>query len=162
MEKEHAFALKEKQMKKKILTTMAIIAALAVTTAVTIAMSPKKDLKPSDYAIGVTYEQAMADKKPFIELFYANWCSYCMRFMPKYKSIADIYKNKYNFVMINVDDEQYKKVVDEAGVSGFPTLYIVDPTIDNKISLNNSIYDDLKKLRVELDRYLRIRAMIKQ
>lgn len=149
-------------MKKKILIILGIIVALVVTTAVTIAMSPRKNLKPSDYAIGVSLQEAMADKKPFIELFYADWCSYCMRFMPKYQSIADIYKNKYNFVMINVDDPEYKKFVEAADLNGFPTLYIIDPTIDNKILINNAIYGDLKKLRVEFDRYLRIRAMIKE
>ena len=148
-------------MKKKILIVLAIIVAIAITSAVTMAFSPKKNLKPSDYNIGITYEEAMQDKKPFIELFYADWCSYCARFMPKYKSIADIYRDKYNFVMINVDNPKYEKLIKDSDLSGFPTMYIVDPSIDNRISVNNAIYGDLKKLRVEFDRYLRIRAMIK-
>ena len=148
-------------MKKKILITLAIVVAVAITSAVTFALSPRKNLKPSDYNIGTSYEQAMKDQKPFIELFYADWCGYCVRFMPKYQTIADIYKGKYNFVMINVDDPKYQQLIKSTDLGGFPTMYIIDPTIDNKISLNNAIYDDLKKLRVEFDRYLRIRSMVK-
>lgn len=149
-------------MKKKIFMTLAIIIAVTITSAVTFALSPRKNLKPSEYHIGTTYELAIKDSKPFIELFYADWCTYCMKFMPKYKMISEIYKDKYNFVMINVDDPAYQQVVKDGDLSGFPTMYIIDPSIDNRISLNNAIYSDLRKLRVEFDRYLRIRSMIKQ
>lgn len=149
-------------MKKKILITIAIITAIFVASAVTMALSPKKNLAPSDYNIGVTYDTAIKDKekKPIIALFYANWCSYCIRFMPKYKMIADIYNGKYNFVMINVEDPQYEKLVKDYSINGFPSIFIIDPALDNRISLYNGVYDDLGKIRCELDRYLRIRSMI--
>ena len=152
-----------KKLNKKTIILLSIIAIVAVfvTSAITLAMSPRKDLKPSDYNIGTTYELAVVDKKPMITLFYTNWCTYCMRFMPKYKMIADIYKDKYNFVMIDVENPKYKKLVKDYSISGFPTIYIIDPSIDNRISINNGIYDDLSKLRGEFDRYLRIKAMIK-
>lgn len=148
-------------MIKKILIILGIIIAVGVTSAITLAMGPKKDLKPADYDTGVTYEQAVATKKPIIALFYANWCTYCIKFMPKYKALTDIYKNKYTFVMINIEDPKYKKLVNDYAISSFPTVYIIDPSIDNRISINNGTYDDLRKLRTEFDRYLRIRAMIK-
>lgn len=147
-------------MKKKILITLTILFVIAVTSAITMAFTPKKNLKPSDYTIGVSYEQAIKDKKPFIALFYTDWCGYCIRFMPKYKTINDIYKGRYNFVMINVENPKYEKVVEDYMIGGFPTIYIIDPSIDNRILLSNTIYDDLIKLRGEFDRYLRIRAMI--
>ena len=147
-------------MKKKLLVTLAIIMTIFLASAVTLALGPKKDQKPSDYNIGVSYEYAIKDTKPTIVLFYANWCSYCVRFMPKYKMIADVYQNQYNFVMINVENPRYKKVVEDYSIAGFPTIYIIDPSLDNRISIYNGIYDDLGKLRAEFDRYLRIRAMI--
>ena len=146
---------------KKTLLIIAVILVVLVTSAVVWAFSPKKTLKPSEYNIGTTYELAIKDKKPIIALFYADWCTYCMRFMPKYKIIAEVYKNKYNFAMINVDNPKYAKLLKDYSVGGFPTMYIIDPTIDNRISLSNTIYDDLGKLRVEFDRYLRVRSMIK-
>ena len=146
---------------KKILLIMTIICTVVVTSAMVWAFSPKKNLKPSEYNIGTTYELAIKEKKPIIALFYADWCTYCMRFMPKYKIIADVYKDKYNFVMINADDQHYVNLVKDYSIEGFPTMYIIDPTIDNRISISNAIYDNLSKLRVEFDRYLRIRSMIK-
>lgn len=148
---------------KKNLTIAGIVIAIIIltTSAVVWSFSPKKNLKPSEYNIGTNYETAVKDQKPFIALFYADWCTYCMRFMPKYKSIADIYKDKYNFVMINVDDKKYEGLIKDYAIGGFPTIYIVDPTIDNRVLISNTIYGDLKPLRVEFDRYLRIRAMIK-
>lgn len=148
-------------MRKKIIITVVIMLSIIITSAITLAFSPKKNLKPSDYDSGVTYEQAMKAKKPFIALFYADWCSYCIGFMPKYKVVQDNYKDKYNFVMINVENPDYKNVVNDYAISGFPTVYIIDPTIDNRILINNALYDDISKFRGELDRYIRIRAMIK-
>ena len=148
------------KMKKKLLI-IAIIAVVFVTSAVVWAFSPKKNLKPSEYNLGTTYELAMQDTKPMIVVFYTDWCTYCRMFMPKYQIIADVYKNKYNFVMINGDDLEYIQLMKDYSIDGFPTMYIIDSTIDNRISLNTAIYDDLTKLRVEFDRYLRIRSMIK-
>lgn len=140
-----------------IILTIIIVA----TSAVVLAFSPKKDLKPSEYGIGISYEAAMRDKKPFVALFYDDWCSYCMKFMPKYKVLSEIYKDKYNFVTINVEEEKYQPVTMDYAIGSLPTVYIIDPTIDNRILINHALYHDLGKVRVELDRYLRIRSMIK-
>ena len=121
---------------------------------------PPKRRKPSDYKIGVKYSQAMNSQKPFIALFYADWCGYCVRFMPKYQKIANKYKDTYNFAMINVDSPENETVIAEYTPSGFPTLYIIDPVVDNRIHLNNAIFDDEKKLFKEFDRYLRIKSMM--
>lgn len=143
----------------RIVGVFLVIAVLATSTFVW-AFSPRKDLKPSEYNIGTTYELAMQDKKPFVVLFYADWCTYCMRFMPKYKILSEVYKDKYNFVMINAENPAYEKVVRDYAIGGFPTIYIIDPTIDNRVLISNTLYDDLRKVRVELERYLRIRSMI--
>jgi len=148
-------------MKKKILITAIIAIAIFITSAVVWAFSPKKNLKPSEYNIGTSYEFAIKDTKPSIVLFYADWCTYCMRFMPKYKLISEIYKGKYNFVMINVDNPKYVSVIKDFYLGGFPSIYIMDPKIDNRIFISNTLYGDLRKLRIEFDRYLRIRSMIK-
>ena len=62
--------------------------------------------------------------------------------------------------MINAEDPEHQDLVQDVALSGFPTMYIIDPKYDNRFLLNNSIYMDLKKLRVELDRYLKIRAQL--
>lgn len=144
-------------MKKKILTAIIIV---FVTSAFVWALSPKKTLKPSEYNIGTTYELAMKDKKPFIMVFYSDWCSSCIKLARKDKLIEEIYKGKYNVVMMNTDDTKYMDVFNDYLPAVLPTIYIVDPTIDNRILINNVLYGDLGRMRVEFDRYLRIRAMI--
>lgn len=147
---------------KKNLIIFGIIIAVGITSAITMAFSPRKNLKPSDYGIGITYQQAVQAKKPFIALFYTDWCSYCVRFMPKYKLISDIYKGEYNFVMINADNPASQKLVEEYSISGFPSIFIIDKQIDNRVPIYNGTYDDMSKMRQEFDRYLRIRSMIKK
>lgn len=148
-------------MKKKLLVTLGIIIAMAVSSVVGFAVAAMNTPKhPSDYKIGITYEKATVSDKPMIALFYADWCGYCMKFMPKYKALSSIYKNKYNFVMINVEDERYKNLIDDVGISGFPTVYILDPKYDNRVLMSSNFYHNLKKFRIELDRYLRIRALL--
>lgn len=151
-------------MKKGLIITLIALAVTVFTASalVTWALTPKANLKPSDYNVGTTYELAMKGDKPFVALFYADWCTYCKRFMPKYKILSEIYSNKYNFVMINVENPVYEKVVKDYMISGFPTIYIIDPTIDNRVLINNALYDNLFNIRTEFDRYLRIRGMIKQ
>lgn len=149
-------------MKKGLIITLITLVVMVVTASalVTWALTPKANLKPSDYNIGTTYELAMKADKPFIALFYADWCTYCKKFMPKYKILSEVYGNKYNFVMINVEEPKYEKVVRGYMISGFPTIYIIDPSIDNRILINNALYDNLFNIRTEFDRYLRVRGMI--
>lgn len=116
--------------------------------------------KPSEYKIGIPYEKAMKAKKPVIALFYADWCGYCIKFMPTFEALSKIYKDDYNFTKVNVEDPQHEKLVRGIGITGFPTVFILDPKYDNKILLSNAIFGDMKKFRIELDRFLRIRKML--
>ena len=149
-------------MKKKLLISLGIIFALVLTSAVTFAVSMMNAPKhPSDYHIGITYQEAVeASERPMLALFYVDWCGYCMKFMPKYKILSKLYKNKYNFVMVNVEDKNNEKLVNDVSISGFLTVCILDPKYDNRVLMPNMIYQDLGKFRVELDRYLRIRGLL--
>lgn len=155
--------VREKVMNKKILVTIGIIFAVILTSAVTFALTgPMREQqhKPSDYKIGIEYQEALKSDKPMLALFYVDWCGYCLKFMPKYKIVSNIYKDKFNVVMLNAENPENLKLVEDVSLSGFPTLYILDPKYDNRVLLNNGIYMDMKKLRVELDRFLRIRALL--
>lgn len=146
-------------MNKKILIISIITLLIFTTSVVTYAYSNKNN-KPSDYKIGISYEEAIKDEKPMLALFYVDWCGYCLKFMPRFKTISSLYKNSYNVVMINADNIKYKDLSDDVTLAGYPTLYIIDTKYDNRILLNNAIYQDLKKLRAELDRYIRIRNLL--
>ena len=139
-------------MKKKMLITLGVIVAVACSSLVGIAVSMNANAPkhPSDYKIGITYEEAVdLSEKPMVALFYADWCSYCMKFMPKFKILSGLYKENYNFVMVNVENKQYAQLVDSMSLTGYPTVYILDPKYDNRVLIPNSIYQNLGRFRVE-------------
>ncbi len=117
-------------------------------------------LKPSQYKIGIEYNKAMKDQKPVIALFYADWCRFCIGFMPTYQSLSNIYKDDFNFTKVNVEDPKYESVVKDLRIMGYPTVYLLDPKYDNRVLLSNALLGDMRELRVELDRFIRIRELL--
>lgn len=153
-------------MKRKLIIGLCVLLVALLTSVVAfafnsdaISFSGKKQI-PSDYKIGITYEEAIASDKPMLALFYVDWCGYCLRFMPKFQTISNIYKNKYNVVMLNAEAKENQKLVKDVALTGFPTMYVIDNKYDNRFLLNNALYMDLTKLRVELDRYLKVRKRL--
>jgi thiol-disulfide isomerase/thioredoxin len=116
--------------------------------------------KPSEYQIGEEYNKAMKSKKPVLVLFYADWCGYCVRFMPVYQAISEKYNDTFDFSKVNVEDKKYEKVVRTIGLTGFPTVFIIDPKYDNKVLLSNTVLGTVDDLSVEMDRYNRIRKLL--
>jgi thiol-disulfide isomerase/thioredoxin len=149
-------------MKKKILITLGILVTLIGVSVAGVALASMSAPKhPSEYKIGINYEEALQSDKPMLAVFYVDWCTYCLRFMPKYKILSNVYKDKFNFVMINVEEnDTTKKLAEDVGLSGFPTVYILDPKYDNRVLMPNAIYQNLTRFREELDRFLRIRAIL--
>ncbi len=154
-------------MKKKILITLAIIAGLFVASAAgyavaTATQGSNQKEKPSDYKVGISYDKALESDKPMVALLYVDWCGYCLKFMPKFQALSFMYLTKYNFVMLNVEDPVNKELVDDVALTGFPTVYIIDPQFDNRVLLNNALYQNTPKMKTELDRYLRVRELMKK
>lgn len=131
------------------------IAVLAISTVVWI-YSLKKDSTTPE----VTYDFAIKSDKPLVVMFSSEWCGYCKKFMPTYNSLKDIYKDEYTFVVLEAEDPSAENLMRDYAIGGFPTIYIIDPKLDNRVLINNTLYGDIRKLRIELNRYLRIRAMI--
>jgi thiol-disulfide isomerase/thioredoxin len=65
----------------------------------------------------------MPDVKIKVQLFYANWCGHCNKFKPEWEQFKKLADGD------NIKHEEYeadkdKQKVDEANVSGFPTIRI--------------------------------------
>ena len=116
--------------------------------------------KPSEYKVGLDYNKAMSGKKPVLVLFYADWCGYCIRFMPVYEKIGEKYGKKLVMAKVNVEDPNYAQLVREIGIMGFPTVFILDPKYDNKVLIGNNHLGSVENLSVEVDRFLRIRDLL--
>lgn len=126
-------------------------------------MGAKKPTKPSEYHIGISMDSAykMPDR-PILAMFYADWCTYCLRFMPTMKKLSEEYADKYNFVMIDAEAPDNLDLVKQYRINGFPSLFIIDPEIENQISLPISSYQSIDYMREDMDRYLRVKNLIKK
>ncbi len=102
--------------------------------------------KPSDYKFGIPYSKAIKAKKPMIVLFYADWCGFCIRFMPIYEELYKNHKNQFNFVKVNVDDKENEELVKKYEIAGFPTVYMVNTKTDKREQLKNENFGDMNKL----------------
>ena len=116
--------------------------------------------KPSDYPAGIDYKEAMKSKKPVLVLFYANWCGYCIRFMPLFQTMAEKYADDMVFSKVDVEDPKYQQLVKDTGIGGFPTVFIFDKKYDNKVLLSNSDLVDIESFEGEIERFLRIRKLL--
>jgi protein disulfide-isomerase-like protein len=86
----------------------------------------KKNMKGgNNQASGIimTAEKILPDNtKVTVILFKADWCGHCKNFKPTWEKIADIYKQKYNFVVYDADNQTDK--FKEYKVDSFPTVLI--------------------------------------
>lgn len=116
--------------------------------------------RPSDYSVGKDFNTVAKSGKPIFTLFYADWCHYCIRFMPVFEKIANKYGDEIEFAKVNVEDPKYKKLVDEHKISGFPTVIIIDKKYDNKVIVPNSSMGNVDDLSEEVERFVKIRRLL--
>ena len=139
-----------------------VVVLLAGVSAASFALLPKANMKPSDYDLGMTYEQASKEDKPIVGVFYVDWCTYCQKFMPRLDKARNINKNMYNVVLFNVEDPKNEKLAREYRIAAYPTVYIMDPIYDNRVHIDNAYLDSVSSLNQEMQRYLKFRNLIKK
>ncbi len=152
-------------MNKKLrisLITVAILLLIGISVTSCMAILPKADMKPSDYDLGLTLEQASKENKPVLTVFYVDWCTYCKRFMPKLDKIRNINKKDLNVVLLNVEDPENEKISKEYRIAGFPTVYIIDPKYDNRVHIDSGYLETVDTLNKEIQRYLNFRKLAEQ
>lgn len=111
--------------------------------------------------VGIVTIQELKDiEKPTVVLFYADWCTYCRRFMPEYGKIAKKFKEKFNFVVINCDYQENDEYVKNFHIVGFPSLFIIDNKIGYHFALNPATVADSDIFKDELNDYLTFRNSI--
>ncbi len=65
-------------------------------------------------------EVAVANGKPTLVEFYANWCLTCQGMVPDMVALRDTYEDRVNFVMLNVDNPKWLPELETYRVDGIP------------------------------------------
>ncbi|MDJ0648143.1 MAG: thioredoxin domain-containing protein [Xenococcaceae cyanobacterium MO_188.B19] len=84
----------------------------------------------------IPYDMAIANDKPTLLEFYADWCTTCQGMSPTVKNLADKYSDRVNLVMLNIDDPQWNNLVQKYQVTGIPQYTFIDAetkTVDTLI-----------------------------
>ena len=144
------------------ITAKIFISIIAVVFATLIISPIKTDAAfltkapPSHYDKGLTIPAASKTHKPLVVIFYADWCSACIKFVPEVDKYRKIYKGKYEFVLVNIDNKSSKKLAEEYYVASLPSVYLVNNKNSNVVYLNPAKYNNVSRMVVEFDRFLRL------
>ena len=79
----------------------------------------------------IPLEQALANGKPTVMEFYANWCTSCQAMAPDMQRLKTQYQDQVNFVMLNVDNSKWLPEMLHYRIDGIPHLVFLNAAGDD-------------------------------
>lgn len=73
---------------------------------------------------------ALANGKPTLVEFYADWCEACQAMAPAMERIESQHRDQLDVVLLNVDNPRWQPEVDRYDVNGIPQLELFDASGD--------------------------------
>ncbi|WP_228021378.1 thioredoxin domain-containing protein [Vasconcelosia minhoensis] len=127
-------AAKEQFPRRRLTAVAAILIAGLLTVLLTrpaetaVSFTPLSGLMTlkATAAEAVPYEVAIANPKPTLIEFYADWCTTCQAMSPTVAALHQQYAERLNFVMLDVDRPQWASQVSDYGASGVPQFTLLD------------------------------------
>lgn len=110
------------QTAKRVRNLVVVVIAAVLSVAIVVGLqtrSPAASL--SDMAEeSVPLNVALANGKPTLIEFYANWCTSCQAMAPDMQQLKEDYGKRVNFVMLNVDNTKWLPEMLNYRVDGIP------------------------------------------
>ncbi|AFY39175.1 Thioredoxin domain-containing protein [[Leptolyngbya] sp. PCC 7376] len=72
------------------------------------------------------YSEAIANQKPTLIEFYADWCTTCQTMAPTLAKANERFASDVNFVMLNIDEPQWQSEIATYKVSGVPHFVLLE------------------------------------
>ena len=111
-----------------------------------------EELRITTGLLGTPYEYVAKDRSKAIFLFMTNRNSKCENFLPIYQRLHENYKDKYNFLKIDYDDELYFNfTADLNEANRFPAVYMINGFSNMAERVIDEDLNDINKLYKELD-----------
>ncbi|NET33698.1 MAG: conjugal transfer protein TraF [Cyanothece sp. SIO1E1] len=84
-------------------------------------------------ADAIPYDIAVANAKPTLIEFYADWCTTCQSLAPTLQSLHEEFGSQVNFVMLDIDDPKWSQQIQQFHATGVPqlTLLKADQTVSD-------------------------------
>ena len=104
------------------------IAAIILTTALFFGFQTQQSSTSLDAvaAAALPIDEAIANDKPTVIEFYADWCTSCQSMAADNFSLEQEYSDRLNFVMLNVDNTKWLPEVTKYRVDGIPRFIFLD------------------------------------
>ena len=74
----------------------------------------------------ISYDLAMANHKPTLIEFYADWCTTCQALAPTLQAVHQQFAADLNLVMLNIDDPQWRSQIQQFRINGVPHLVLLN------------------------------------
>ena len=93
-------------------------------------------------------EQLLASSdKPAVVKFYAEWCSTCKNYEPRFQEVKAEMGEEVDFISVDVDEKQYKPLLKQLKISRIPETAFISTDRKNITKKLGSISSSkLKKL----------------
>ncbi|MGE5658552.1 MAG: thioredoxin family protein [Actinomycetota bacterium] len=112
---------------RNFLIAMAAI-ALAASLFFGLRVQPPTTALTEMAAASTPLEVAVSNGKPTLMEFYANWCTSCQAMAQDLSEIKQEYRDRLNFVMLNVDNNKWLPEILKYRVDGIPHFVYLNAT----------------------------------
>lgn len=113
---------------KRVRNALIAIVAIALSITLFLALNSDDPAYSLDAQVqeSTPFEVALTNQKPTFLEFYADWCASCQAMAKDLEQLKTNYRERVNFVMLNVDNSKWLPEIMKYDVDGIPHFVYLD------------------------------------